>query len=64
MTKTEELESVLGVVRAEMTNCQRQNEKLIRTVRFYADPVAWSDRRVALLDRGELARTTLKEVIG
>ena len=59
MTKSEELESVLEVVRATLENCQRQNEKLIRGLRYYAES-DW--RTVVLADRGERAREILSEI--
>lgn len=68
MTKAEELESVLNIVRATMANCQRQNEKLIKMARFYGDPAVYrySDTRKCWRpideDQGARAREILAEV--
>lgn len=69
MTKTEELESVLSVVRATLDNALRQNETLINGYKFYADRMTYqvpAGRVWRPIDRdeGERAREILREVIG
>lgn len=41
---------------------KRQNEKLIKALKFYADQKSWSARGIARDDRGELARKTMNEI--
>ena len=69
MAKTEELESVLNVVRATLENALRQNKTLIKGYKFYADRMTYQVpagkvRRPIDRDEGERAREILREVIG
>jgi hypothetical protein len=57
---SEDYKTVLNTVRATMDNALRQNEKLIRGLRYYAES-DW--RGVALVDRGDSAREILREVM-
>ena len=65
MTKAEELALAKDAIRSLMDNTLRQNERMYRVLKFYADPETWSARRIrerALMDRGEMARQVLGEV--
>jgi len=49
-------------------NLKRQNEHLIKTLKFYADPGSWTvcgtSKGIAREDRGELARKTMRQIWG
>ena len=65
MTKAEELALAKDAIRSLMENTLRQNERMYRTLKFYADPETWAANRIrerALMDRGEMARQVLGEV--
>jgi hypothetical protein len=66
VTETE-YETVLGTVRDLLNNTLRQNERLIKTVAYYADGRNWTanmQRNIARVDRGRMAQRTIKEIWG
>jgi hypothetical protein len=56
----EDYKAVLETVRSTLDGALRQNEALIRGLKYYADE-DW--RTVAMTDRGEKARQILREVL-
>ena len=68
MTRTEELDLAKDAIRDLMENTLRQNERMYRALRFYADPVTYRYSKTDVhwkpidRDQGEMARQVLGEV--
>jgi hypothetical protein len=61
MTEAEELDLAKDAIRSLMENTLRQNERMYRALKFYAQS-DW--REVTMMDRGAKAREVLGEVEG
>jgi hypothetical protein len=63
MTEAEELDLAKDAIRSLMENTLKQNGKMYRALKFYADRENWRNRMVHM-DQGEKARAILGEVEG